>query len=453
MKNVSSALSGAVALSLIVIVTSAGCPLPPSPPDGFPLQGPVVITPDPIDPIVPFVPTPVLAVPVFFYLDGRYTPTPTPTPTMKDTGRMGFMAAYMEAEAAKNLVFVSADRETDGHPVVYFYGIEGVSRVEVHFDRESDFPSRFAVFKEDMQPALGGLSAYDTDTGTFSLELRRGADSEVYPILALNKSLFDAYPAQGDMTGSQYRRAKNILTSLALWTSIAYQTGETALSAAGVRDISGVMFACSPADLAESGAETVIGPVAVSARVGAASVSIATMSAAAALAIAAEFMPDDEYPAPDEPPPVVPPITIAPGDPGPAGGVLGAQLEGIGDWFEVAPQDIGLFPMRGGAAEKACEDYSVTVKGAKIGGWYLPGAGELTFIYESLYKEGKIDYCTPRFYWSSTLNGGGETYYISINFSNGRTVATDSEHELLVLPVRRVSEEEITAFKKAQDGD
>jgi hypothetical protein len=364
-----------IALSLIVIVTVTGCPMITAVPAREP-RIVVIISGPTIDPSNPVIPDPVeLAVPVFFYMDGR-------TPTMRDTGRTGFMAAYMEA--AGNLVVVSDDRETDDHPVVYFYGIEDISRVEVRFDRESDFPSGFAIYQEGLPPTEGGLSEYNEKTETFSLELRCGADVETYPGLVLNKSLFDAYPEQGDMTESRYRRVKNILTSLALWTSVAYQTGDT-VPADGAWNVARVVFASSPEILAVSSAEAVLDPIATEARVVAASVSIATIAGAAILNSIAASMPDEETPPPDEPPVVEVPITINPGDPGPAGGVLLGKLNGADDWTEVAPKDIGRFRMSDGAAEKACEAYSVTVDGTKIDGWFLPDSGTLQTIYVNLY--------------------------------------------------------------------
>jgi hypothetical protein len=420
-----------------------------------PVSKPRVITPDPISP-EPVIPNPVeVVVPAFFYFDGN-------KPTMLDTGRTGFMAAYMEA--AKNLVVVSDDRETDDHPVVYFYGIEDIACVEVHFDREADFPRGFAIYREGLPPVTGGLSEYDEETETFSLELRCVADFEMYPGLVLNKSLFDAYPDQGDMTESQYRRAKNILTSLALWASIAYQTADTAPAVAGVRDASGaylmlasksaiqtiakvlyvvaiiaavvVVIACPPAALAMSSAGIVLVPIVTPLQVAAVTVSIVTMVGAVILEEIASNMPDEP-----------PPVTINTGDPGPAGGVLLGKLEGTDQWVEVAPHDIGRFRMFDGAAAKACEAYSVTVGGTKIGGWFLPDSGTLQSVYVNLYKEGKIN-CEPDVYWSSTLNGDGNSDYIAINFYNGRVIAADSWSPCLVLPVRHVSEAELLVSRQ-----
>jgi hypothetical protein len=393
---------------------------------------------------------------------------------MKDTGRTGFMAAYMEA--AENLVVVSDDRETDDHPIVYFYGIENISRVEVHFERESDFPSGFVIYQEGLPPVEGDLSPYNEDTETFSLELTCGVDFEIYHDLVLNKSLFDAYPDQEDMTDSQYRRVKNILTSLALWTSIAYQTVDTAPAVAGVRDASGaylmlagksvakavsfvfavvavvavavVVIACPPAALAVSSAGTILVPIITPVQVVASYVAIGAAVGALALGAIAETLPDGDSP-PDEAPPVVVEVTIATGDSGPAGGVLLSKVEGTDDWIEVAPQDIGEFRMRNDAAKKACEAYSVTADGTEIGGWYLPDRDTLQSIYANLYKEGKIDYCGPYLYWSSTPDTY-QDFYTAIFFLDGLQAPTFSEFTARVLPVRLVSEEEIIAFKTAQ---
>jgi hypothetical protein len=433
-------LGKALALSLIVIVTVTSCPMVTQVPSNSVLGSQEIIWNAPGIPDTPL-PDPVeVAVPAFFYLDGK-------TPTMQDTGRTGFMVAYMEA--AENLVVVSDDREREDHPVVYFYGIEGISRVEIHFAPNANFPSRFVIRQEGLPSTTGDLSPYNEATETFSLTLSGDPAVEPYDNLVLNKSLFDAYPVQGDLTDSQYLRVKNILTSLALWTAIAYQTENMAPAIAG-ESVATVLasavevVACPPAMLAATSTTVVITPVVTPVQVTIATVSIASMAGA----IAVTIPPDEDTPStPAEPPP--PPITIATGDRGPADGILASKLEGTDDWIEVAPEDIGSFRIIGGEAEKACTEYSVTVDGTKIDGWYLPSSGELEFIYKYLYKEGKID-CQSKFYWSSTRANSTGIYYISVDFFNGQLDGVNGRNEYLVRPVRRVSQDEIVAFKKAQ---
>jgi hypothetical protein len=145
------------------------------------------------------------------------------------------------------------------------------------------------IHQEGLPSTTGVLSLYDEATETFSLELTCDGVFEKYNGLVLNKSLFDAYPGQGDMTESQYLRVKNILTSFALWTAIAYQTGDTAPAVAGVRNasgaylmlagksvvkavatvfavvavvaVAGVVIACPPAALVMTSAASVIVPI------------------------------------------------------------------------------------------------------------------------------------------------------------------------------------------------
>jgi hypothetical protein len=280
------------------------------------------------------------------------------------------------------------------------------------------------------------------------------------------------------MTDSQYRRVKNILTSLALWTSIAYQTVDTAPAVAGMRDASGaylmlasksvaqavsfvfavvavvaltvVVIACPPAALAVSSAGTILVPIVTPVQVVASYVAIGATVGALVLGAIAETLPDEDSPSePPEQPPTVVETPINTGDPGPAGGILLGKLEGTDDWIEVAPQDIGAFQMRDDAAKKACEAYSVTANGTEIGGWYLPDAGTLQSIYENLYKAGKIDYCKPAVYWSSTLTTS-TGIYIYIDFFDGQQGSATLGVNLRVLPVRLVPEEEVIAFKTAQ---
>jgi hypothetical protein len=92
------------------------------------------------------------------------------------------------------------------------------------------------------------------------------------------------------------------------------------------------------------------------------------------------------------------------------------------------------------------------VYGTMIDGWFLPDSGTLQTIYDNLYKEGKID-CEPDVYWSSTLNNSDNTHYIAINFFDGQVDAANPWFMALVLPVRRVSEEEVIAFIKGQAKD
>jgi hypothetical protein len=371
------------------------------------------------------------AIPAFFYLNGR-------TPTMRDTGRTGFIVANLKA--AENLIVVSEDRDPDDDPVVYFYGIEGVSRVEIHFAPKVKFPYGFVIHQEGLPSTEGTLSPYNDATETFSLEL---SDPVVEPYdMVLNKSLFDAYPDKEDMTDSQYLRAKNIITSLALWTAIAYQTEDMVPAIAGESAVKSVVF--PPAMLAMTSTEAGIAPIEIPLQVADAGVTRALAFAPCSL------LPDEDTPSPPSDLPVMMPIDE--GDQGPGGGILAFRLEradGGYEWGEVAPQDIGTFRMRDGEAEKACEEYATTspVDGTEITDWYLPNDGELQLVYDHLYKAGKIN-CQPDFYWSSTRANATGIYYISVYFLNGDIDGANIGNKYLVLPVRRVSEDEIVAFKK-----
>jgi hypothetical protein len=414
MTNWSNRIPGKpIALSLIVIFTLTSCPMVTQTPLN---STPVVITPKPVTlPPVPDLKVVEAAIPAFFYLNNK-------TPTMRDRGRTGFMVANM-AEA-KDLVVVSEDG--GAYPIVYFYGIEDISSVAIHFDRPGDdFPSGFVICQEEGVPLVtGNVSAYDEETETFSLDLDGGF--ETYDGLVLNKSLFSAYPDQGDLTESQYLRVRNIITSLALWTAFAYQTQDVAPAPE--------VLSCPSAELIVTSDKAVIVPIVTPVQVTVASV---------AAGIAAGM--------PEEPPPED--VFVTAGDTGPAGGILVFRLEeadGSYSWLEAAPTDAAV-PARmiNGEAMNVCDAYSVTVGG--ITGWHLPSTGEIELVYTNLYKEGMIN-CKPDFYWSSSLATvvDGITYYFSVSFSNGTRYLTSEAFSLPIRPVRYVPEEEIIAFKKAQ---
>jgi hypothetical protein len=60
--------------------------------------------------------------------------------------------------------------------------------------------------------------------------------------------------------------------------------------------------------------------------------------------------------------------------------------------------------------------------------------------------------CQPDFYWSSTAAYIFDdiTFYYFFNFSNGKRSSADEDFAYRVLPIRRVSEEDVKAFKKAE---
>jgi hypothetical protein len=159
-----------IALILIVTVMVTTCALAPSS-DAEPGTK--------IPPISPGDP-PSGAIPTYFYMNGN-------EPSIPDMGRTGFMVAGVKA--AEHLLVVSDDTKVTAadHPVVYFYGIEDITSVEIHFAVNTDFPSKFVIHQQGMPDTVGNFSAYNTDTETFSVVITCGDNFEIYTDLVLRQ--------------------------------------------------------------------------------------------------------------------------------------------------------------------------------------------------------------------------------------------------------------------------
>ncbi|MDR0638111.1 MAG: DUF1566 domain-containing protein [Spirochaetaceae bacterium] len=454
-------------LALTVMVTS--CPMvdtvetvgggtganQPKTPDGAIPEGTGPVG-KPADPIIP----------AFFYLNGR-----KPTPT--DTGRTGFMVANLAAAA--NLLVMSEDLP-EADPVVYFYGIEGISSAEIQFERGEDFPRSFVIREEGGTETTAVFSGYDSKTSTFSAEVSDGSITETYDDLVLNSGVFAAYTDDDTLSESQNLRVKNIVTSLALWASLVYQTGGASVAvernevgaylffAGGVKQaftkvaqvfmvaavvaVAVAVLACTAAVIATVSpvAFAVVAPVAVAVVKVSLGVSFVSGILSVGFQAIADKIPEKETP--EDPAPPEPPVQHNTGDPGPEGGILIVVDKGGGsyDLYEAAPDDLGLLKIQGGAAAAACEGYSTSPDGKKD--WFLPDYEQLFYIYD-VYKMDVLD-CQPEFYWSSTVHynpGESDPYYVAIDFESGKPQYLSSANgSFLVRPVRRVSEEELATL-------
>jgi hypothetical protein len=457
--KIDAVLSKATALLLAFTVTLTSCPVVSTGGDSDSASSPP--RPPPVTPVAP----PVEQDPTlfaFFYLDGK-------EPSVIDTGRTGFMT--VNVKGAEELLIVSDDKES-ADPIVYFYGIEGISSVELRFARGEDFPERFVIHPEDGPDTTAEFSAYDENTATFSVTISDDVNTVTYDDLVLNSGVFSAYTYDDSLTPSQNLRIKNIVTSLALWTSLAYQTQSAGLAverneagaymvlAGGSKQVFttiAIVFAvvvvvavavaviAAPvmalASVVPNYAISVAGAVAASVAETAVGVALVSGIAAAGFITAAGLI--------EDPPPVStrpPALPYSPGDPGPEGGVLFAvEYEDGYRWFEAAPDDLGPAKMLNGEAEAACTAYSTSTDGKKD--WFLPDFTQLNYIY-SLYNAGKLD-CRPEVYWSSTpyqVPDISTQYYSTINFYEGTKENNTAYSYFFVRPVRLVSTAELASL-------
>ena len=86
------------------------------------------------------------------------------------------------------------------------------------------FPSKMTIAM-DGETLTGEFSAYNGTTETFSATFSDGDETEAFEDLILNKNVFTAHEDDDRLTDTQNVRYRAILTTLALWTSIAIQIG------------------------------------------------------------------------------------------------------------------------------------------------------------------------------------------------------------------------------------
>jgi uncharacterized membrane protein len=151
------------------------------------------------------------------FLDGDYQPA------AKDTGRL---AMYVENnELAEEVLVLGEIRNNNIYNdiVVRVINKENDSLVSFFYHANERFPYKIAISAEDEEIA-GNFSLYDELTETYSLEFfSEEGERELFDNLVLNKNVFDLYKDDSNLTETQNARLRNIITSLAIWNSLAFQ--------------------------------------------------------------------------------------------------------------------------------------------------------------------------------------------------------------------------------------
>ncbi|MDR3303654.1 MAG: hypothetical protein LBS86_04515 [Treponema sp.] len=512
-KNCSEGLSRLTALLLILAFLLSGCPTPTNSPVSASPDGESPVPSAPTAPSTPSNPPPVSVPPTitslvpipqilhpeasFFYLNRNAVPTSV------DTGRTGFIIRNMEE--TRGLVIVS--EYTGVKPITRVFGIAGIDRIDFEYPVAGSlqFPERIVIVREGVTDIVAELSPYDDARETFSVELHDAEFAETYDDLVLNKSVFTAYPGDHTLNASQNLRVRNIITAVALWTSLAiqtdalsaaqgvernengayivvaggakqvFQTIATVFAVVAVIAVAAVVIMCPPIALVVPSIISNVTVIPLAAIISIAVGAIPTGVALAALFISgtasaiAQGMdqPPEAAPTqngtpleeqPGETPPVVEPPPVLPhvGDPGPAGGVLfQIPVYGVGEvylyseWYEAAPQNFPItyqIQTEDGSvtAEAACANYVLSGKDD----WFLPNTLQLYTLYRTLFVDGLLEGCRPNVqYWSSDRDPDNANKNVTVDFYfNGEATGISPFAFCHVIPIRRVSDDELEAL-------
>jgi len=267
------------------------------------------------------------------YLDEDYQPT---------TNDIGKMALYVENnELTRDVMVVSEihDNKTINDVVVRIINRQNNSLVSMFYHSYNKFPYKIAM-SMDGQDITGRFSTYNQENETYSVEFSNGdGDTELFEDLILNKNVFSLHKDSDELTITQNIRLRNIITTLALWNSLAFQIdGDFTVNARGLFNwkalivavlvvvavvaVVAVVVLAPPAAVAIAGA-VITAAVVTTTQVVAAGIAIA---AGAAALLAEILIPDDfgseaqktpkppdppklpEPPGPPEPPPTLPPL-------------------------------------------------------------------------------------------------------------------------------------------------
>jgi len=278
-----------------------------------------------IEPVIP-PPEEMLSVPIgegdiqFVYLDEDYRPT------INDIGKM---ALYVENnELAQGVMVLSEIRDNNiyNDVVVRVINKQNDSLVSMFYHSGKNFPYRIAI-SADGEDITGVFSSYNPLTETYSVEFSNGdGESELFKDLVLNNNVFSLHEDNDELTETQNVRLRDIIISLALWNSMAFQIdNDFSVNARGLFNLKkllkivlcvvAVVAVVAVVILAPPAAVVVAGPVITVAvttvpQVIAAGIAIA----AAAAAVLVDLLPDDvgkgpqKLPEPSPPPPLLPPI-------------------------------------------------------------------------------------------------------------------------------------------------
>jgi len=153
----------------------------------------------------------------FVYLDEDYQPT------VNDIGKM---AMYVEKnELAKDVLVMAEIRNDniDNDVVVRVINKQNNSLVSFFYYKDQYFPHK-VVITIDGETIIGQFSLYSPLSETYSVEFNyKTGESENYNNLILNKNVFSLHKKDYELTDTQNIRISHIITTLALWNSLAYQ--------------------------------------------------------------------------------------------------------------------------------------------------------------------------------------------------------------------------------------
>jgi hypothetical protein len=153
----------------------------------------------------------------FVYLDENYKPT------INDIGKM---AMYVENNELTKDVLVMAEIQNDNIDndiVVRVINKQNHSLVSFFYYRGQYFPHKAVITTND-ENIIGRFSLYDPLSETYSVEFTyENGESDNLNDFILNKNVFSLHKKNDALTDTQNIRISRILTTLALWNSLAFQ--------------------------------------------------------------------------------------------------------------------------------------------------------------------------------------------------------------------------------------
>jgi len=144
-------------------------------------------------------------------------------PTINDIGKM---AMYVENNELTKDVLVLAEIQNDNidnDVVVRVINKQNNSLVSFFYYRGQIFPHK-TVITIDGDTITGQFSIYNAAFETYSVEFtNKDGESEKYNNFILNKNVFSLHKKDNALTDTQNVRISHIITTLALWNSLAFQ--------------------------------------------------------------------------------------------------------------------------------------------------------------------------------------------------------------------------------------
>ena len=186
----------ALAVLAAFVIASCGSPVSPSGPEPKP-------------------PPPSLG---FVFLDENYSAT------INDTGRIGmFVENSKDAEGVLIVAEIQSNHIDNDMIVRIIDGAEGTI-VSMIYSARAAFPRSIAVTAEEGGEEVlitGEFTANDLVAGTFSVSFHDGEETEVMENIALNLDILNAREKSSEFSSTLNARLGGIMTSLAIWDSLA----------------------------------------------------------------------------------------------------------------------------------------------------------------------------------------------------------------------------------------